>query len=471
MKKLRFYFINYKNSIAGVGGVGTVSRDLVKHYPDIKCVFWDGTGATRTSDMSISAASSANHDKIHLVFFKKYLWSALHGIEYSISDKQLNDARQELRKQTSAIAGEIIRKLDSERIGLSNEVFWVNDYTAVSLVRELRDRRKRATIVFSFRTPFGRDGVCPGIQKSDVEMFVSLLKADLVTFHRRCDMLTYLKFLNEEAIGSVKKIKTVTNMKTLVLSSDGHVAELLVVPMGNNLQYRQGLASTNEAHAVVKEMRSKHRRKRIITSISRFEHTKGVEYEIDLIDALMRQYPEVRGKFVFLRYTYRSKKKVDDYEYSALHDKVVGRAEDVNRKYGNKIWTPIIYSNNSKLTDQEVTAVLQASDILVIASVADGFNHLALEAIYSQTQKSPRIQLLLSNIGVTDYIRGYRPLRLNIEDDVKTLYQAIMRPEEEVDASYDELRDSAAELSSEAWIETIVTTVQKISESKEGKVE
>lgn len=300
-------------------------------------------------------------------------------------------------------------------------------------------------------------------------MFVDLLNSDLITFHRRCDMLTYIKFLEENATGVIDKTRAVDDFSILILTKDGHTVELLVVPMGNNLQYRQSLAYTKEAREIVKKIRSDHKGKKIITSISRFEQTKGVEYEIDLVNTLIKKHPELKDKFVFMRYTYRSKKKIDDYEYSALHDRVLKGVENINRKYGGKSWTPIIYSNEHKLTDQEVTAVLQASDIVIVASVADGFNHLALEAIHSQTQEMPKVQLLLSNIGATDYIKGYNRLKLSLEDDVEILYKALVRSEKEVNVSYKELRSSASRLSSRGWLDTIISRAQIISESKGGK--
>lgn len=469
-KKPQLYFVNYKNSIAGVGGVGTVSRDLIEYYPDVRCIFWDGTRAIRSSDVCIDIGSRVSHSRVHLLFFKKYLWSLLHGIECKISDGQLNAVRQDLHEQTAAIVDGIVQEVGIENDSFDRNIFWVNDYTALPLVRRLRDFYKKSTIIFSFRTPFGREGVCPDIQQSDINMFVDLLNSDLITFHRRCDMTTYIKFLEENANNVINEVKIIDDFSILVFTNSGRIVELLVVPMGNNFQYRQSLASTEEACAIVKKIRNDHKYRKVVTSISRFEYTKGVEYEIDLIDALIKRHPEMKNKFVFMRYTYRSKKKIDDCEYSTLHDRVLKRVENINRKYGGKSWTPIVYSNEHKLTDQEVTAVLQASDVVVVASIADGFNHLALEAIHSQTQEAPKVQLLLSNIGATDYIRGYHQLKLSLDNDVEVLYSALVRSENEIDAVFEELRISASRLSSRSWLDTIISSAQRMSEFKRGTI-
>lgn len=81
----------------------------------------------------------------------------------------------------------------------------------------------------------------------------------------------------------------------------------------------------------------------------------------------------------------------------------------------------------------------------------------------------PKVQLLLSNIGATDYIKGYNRLKLSLEDDVEILYKALVRSEKEVNVSYKELRSSASRLSSRGWLDTIISRAQIISESKGGK--
>ena len=48
------FFLNYKNSVAGTGGVGTVSRDLIKLFPCIRFVYSDSaTSKRRNCDVNV----------------------------------------------------------------------------------------------------------------------------------------------------------------------------------------------------------------------------------------------------------------------------------------------------------------------------------------------------------------------------------------------------------------------------------
>lgn len=468
MKLPEIYFVNYKNSVAGVGGVGTVSRDLIRYYPKTHFVFWDGSDAVRSLDLDIKI-KNVNHNEIHRLFFKKYLWSVLHGLECTVDKNTLNNVRNDLRIQTDQITNEIIKISRKASIPAHN-IYWVNDYTSVTLVEPIRHGDKESTIIFSFRTPFGKNGIFPKMQKADVLTFGGLLKADLVTFHRLYDMKMYINFFQDKHSGPIVKVVKIDKMHQVITCNDGSMQELLVVPMGGNKKYRKQLLRKKTVKNLIKTTSNKYRNKQIITSISRFERTKGIEYEVELIEKLLKDYPDIREKFVFLRYTYRSKTKIDDHEYAQLHEKIIDAVEKVNRKYGNDSWLPIVYNNNHKLNDEEVTATLSASDIVLIASVADGFNHLALEAIRSQRWNRPKIQLLLSDIGAADYIDGYSSLTLDSNKDVGTLYNAILRSSKEVNTTYGKLKSSSKYLSSKVWIDTIINKATTLAQNKVRKV-
>ncbi len=463
MRKPEIYFINYKNSVMGVGGVGTVSRELINSYPDIHFIFWDGTEASRGNDLGIKL-EDVDYRRNHLLFFKKHLWPILHGAASRISEEELSRLRRNLCHQAKQVVDQLM--IHADKVGRdSGDVFWVNDYTALPLIGEISNRA-RGVIIFSFRTPFGDNGGYPRLGKKDTALLLELLKVHLVSFHRKRDMDNFIRFINERGCELVDSIRLIDDMNATIKTVNGHCLKLSVFPMGNNPQYRKELSATRQAKQIYNQLKRRYRNQVIVVSISRFEHTKGVEYEVDLIDKLLCKYPDLRGRFVFLRYTYRSKKKVDDKEYRELHDRVVMGVARINQKYGSLLWQPIVYSNGYKLNDQEVTAVLSASDVMIIASAADGFNHLSLEAIHSQRKSCPKIQLLLSDIGATDYLEGYDSLCLDLDNDSDALYQAIVRPNKEVSRSYERLKCSGELLSSKKWLDDIIDSAKKILNNK-----
>lgn len=169
MENINIYFVNYKNSVAGVGGVGTVSRDLVKLHPEIRFAFWDGSEATRNNDLGL-IIQGLDHNKIHKQYFKKYLWAALHGIDFSVNDQELSIVRRQLIDE----AGQVAVQLTDEANKINrqvNNVFWLNDYTSIAVIGKLRKLNKNSTLIFSFRTPFGVNGSYPKLHSGDMPIF------------------------------------------------------------------------------------------------------------------------------------------------------------------------------------------------------------------------------------------------------------------------------------------------------------
>jgi trehalose 6-phosphate synthase/phosphatase len=462
-KNLDIYFINYKNSVNGVGGVGTVSRDLIKLHPEIRFVFWDGSISSREIDLGV-IIGGLDHNKVHKLYFKKYMWAALHGLSYSVSNAQLCSIRNDLVKEADQVA----RYLTQPSIRAkhcTDKVYWLNDYTSIALVGKVRDLNMKSTIVFSFRTPFGVKNAYPQLYSEDLPIFKGLLKADIITFHRQIDLDFYSSFIKDNYSDKLMDFDKVNDSDVSIVQKSGFIQRLMVVPMGNNKEYRQRLLLSNDTINISEQTLSQYKDVKIILSISRFEKTKGIEYEIKLIDKLLEEYPNLRNRFVFLRYTYRSKNKVDDSEYSKFHEKIMTSIERVSLKHGSIEWIPIVYKNDKKLNDAEVTGLLSASDILLIASFSDGFNHLSLEAIHSQ-QNGDNIQLVLSDIGASDYLDGYQPLSFDLKRDVEIMHDTIMRNPDDISNNYKDLEKSANKLSSRRWIDTILDNASKVVDDK-----
>lgn len=457
------YFINYKNSVLGTGGVGTVSRDMIKYNPDIHFVYWDGSKADRDIDLGIKTPREL-HKIVHIKYAKAYLWPVLHGLPSKINPDKLTHVRQKVLVLVELIAKKIYKFASDKSQQESDRIYWINDYTSIALIGKLRKLDKNSTIIFTFRTPFGVKNQYPKFYDDDILLLKGLLQSDCITFHRQNDLEHFIKFIDDKFHKEISRINSKKNNATVTLKNDKHIT-LSVAPMGNNKSYRKGILHNNSTRLFYKNIKSYHQDNVMITGISRFEESKGIEYEIDCINTLLQTHPELSGKFVFLRYSYMSEDKIQSKEYNAFMDKVITKITIINNKYGTDKWKPIVYDFNKKLTDYEVAGLLMASDILIIASHADGFNHLALEAIYSQ-KRTGAIQLLLSDIGVTDYIHGYKKLSHNIEDDVKILYESIKSKGIRNWFTQQRLNSSANKLSSRRWMTQIIKLANNIRERK-----
>lgn len=451
------YFINYKNSLCGTGGVGTTSRDMSRLEPNIHYIFWDGSEAIRDKDISIKVDTKL-HESVHNDYAKSYLWPIMHGLEPSISSDNLMVARKGLGVMYEYLADSIVEKTKSPK----PKTYWVNDYTSIPLVKELKTKINDSTVVFSFRTPFGTKKSPVKMYPEDINIFLNLMYADLITFHRKIDMELFIDFLKKNLPGSINYLNL--KNRSCVININNRVVRLLVLPEGNNYQYRKGLLLSAVAREFAKKILEQYNDKLIVSAVSRFETSKGIEYEISFIEAFFHRYPEFINKLVFVRYTYVSKNKHSSIEYQKLLNNITNHVNKVNKFFGNDNWEPIVLIDK-KLTDEETAGLFMSSDIFIIASLADGFNHLMSEAIFSRNILSP-MPLLVSDIGATDYIKGYYPLVHSISQDIKTLYDIIEANVFSKSFRQLSLLATARQVSSKRWIYEILNAAQIIRNIK-----
>ena len=453
------FFINYKNSILGTGGVGTVSREMLKIDPQIRFVFWDGSKPIRREDVSIDVPEEA-HTAAHIGYAKLHLWPLLHGLKSELSSRDLPVAFCQAEK-----VAQIVTEKIADIAGARTEecTYWINDYTSLLLVDRLRLQNPKAKILYSFRTPFGSGGVRPDFSDIDIRMLKGLLSADMITFHRRIDMQTFLSYLSQNYSDVIRNMvmQTSKSEKCDVHLNDGRTLRLVVARMGNNKAYRRELSLNKQAIELKDEIRAGMQKKHLLVGISRFEATKGLEYEVNLVDRMLDLYPDLSGKFVFKRYTYISGNKIENARYKELFERVKERVNVTNLKHGRDDWVPIDYSFDKKLSDVEVAGLLCATDTLLIASIADGFNHLALEAIFSR-RGIVGTQLVLSNIGVSDYLKGYRPLSGVLERDAKLLRKSLVSSRSEKAARTTLLRLTATRLTVEQWMRQVYNQLYEL---------
>ena len=413
------YFINYKNSALGTGGVGTTTREMNEVIEHVKYVYYDkvlSSGQINRNEWNVGLVAE-EAEALHGVYAKLHLWPLLHGIKSNIDSLDI--------KQHRALIPTAARKFAEAAYTFAQcadrqPIFWINDYVLAPVVSHLRELDPDALIVFSLRTPFGINHT-PELESDDYDLIVkSMLSADLVTFHRKSDMRNFIEATQRYA--ESVQVKGAYDSVIYALNKAVHIR---VVPMGSNFDYRQSLRNSPSSIETQKKYSHLTRGCTMVTSISRFEKSKGIDYELKVFEQILSKWPSLRSRVQFVRFSYMSEQKKDTAYYTQLRSELDNEVDRINKAYGTAEWTPIIARFDEKLTDEEVTGVLRAADILFIGSYADGFNHLAMEGIFSQ-DKASSISLVLGNIGAGDYIEGYYGFKCDsVESGANALYRAL----------------------------------------------
>ena len=234
--------------------------------------------------------------------------------------------------------------------------------------------------------------------------------------------------------------------------------------MGSNPDYRRRLSETTMSTNIKNNFEQSivsGKNLKIITSVSRFELSKGLEYELDIIEKLLQNYSDLAGKFVFARYSYISNSKKHSQDYTRQYEKITERIAQINSKYGIDTWQPIHADFTKKLNDHEMTSLYRATDILLVASLSDGFNHISVEGPLSKVIEIDRpLQLALGRVGSAEYLTNYSQLCMsNPLDDAEILRLLLNTDSEIIKLNFKGLAAACKKLSTKIWYTSILYEV------------
>ena len=171
----------------GVGGVGTVTRALLKTIPDLNMICYDpnyvptryNSSKSGTNNVFPISLDSEESELFHGSYAKLYMWPVLHNQPSVIAESEVNSLHEVVSKCSKLFADKAIEA----SVGVKAPIFWVNDYNLSFVVAYLRQNAPGSKIIFSLRTPFGVNGL-PNFFDKDAKMLIeSLLKTDILSFH------------------------------------------------------------------------------------------------------------------------------------------------------------------------------------------------------------------------------------------------------------------------------------------------
>ena len=112
--------------------------------------------------------------------------------------------------------------------------------------------------------------------------------------------------------------------------------------------------------------------------MDRLDYTKGLPQRLRAVDQLLLQRPDLRGRFRFVQQLANSRSHI--CEYGALHAELEALAEEINRRWGDGHWQPLLLcSERCELTD--LIALQRLGRFCLVSSLHDGMNLVAKEFV------------------------------------------------------------------------------------------
>ncbi|MBA2694411.1 MAG: trehalose-6-phosphate synthase [Actinobacteria bacterium] len=256
---------------------------------------------------------------------------------------------------------------------------WVHDYQLQLVPALVRDLRPDLRIGWFNHIPF-----------PPVELFAQLpwrkqllrglLGADFLGFQRSADAGNFVR--------ACRQLLDATSKGDVVLwqgADDGHLGadarmvRAAAVPISIDFAGLEKLAKTPEVRARAKEIRRElGDPETVLLGVDRLDYTKGILHRLRAIGELYEDGDIAPPKVTSLQVATPSRERVAAYRH--LRSQVEGMVGRINGEFSSIGGTAVHYLHQSYGRD-EMAAMFQAADIMLVTPIRDGMNLVAKEYV------------------------------------------------------------------------------------------
>ncbi|HLN77244.1 MAG TPA: trehalose-6-phosphate synthase [Nocardioidaceae bacterium] len=247
---------------------------------------------------------------------------------------------------------------------------WVHDYQLQLVPAMLRELRPDLRIGFFLHIPFPPAELFQQLPWRR-QILEGLLGADLVGFQRPGAAQNFVRLVRQR-VGH----KTHRDM---VYLPDGRTVRAGAFPISIDCAEFEKLARSESVQHRAKEIRDQlGNPKQILLGVDRLDYTKGIYARLRAFSELLSEgYIDVEDA-VFVQVATPSRERVEQYRRLRDDiDRLVGR---INGDLG-RIGRPAISYMHSSYPREEMAALYQAADIMVVTPLRDGMNLVAKEYV------------------------------------------------------------------------------------------
>jgi alpha,alpha-trehalose-phosphate synthase [UDP-forming] len=343
----------------------------------------------------------------------------------------------------------------AEEITGTGDIVLVQDYHFALLPGMIKERVPGVTVGQFWHIPWVPGDIfriCPWRD----ELLEGMLGNDLLGFHIPGFCENFL-----ETAGKIPGAETDPDTGTVTYKGK----QTLVAPFPISVDF-DGLTTGAWESTVDREMDILRRElklegKCVGIGMDRIDYTKGIPQRLEAIDRFLSDNPSYPGKVVFIQAGIPSRTGIGSYQQ--LASRVDEMAGEINAKYGNEQWRPLIMLSE-QLTVERLNALRRLADFCIVSSLHDGMNLVAKE--YVAARADGKGVLLLSEFtGAAEELR--RALLINpydIAGFANAIKTAIEMPGVEQEHRMKAMRETVSANNIYGWGANIVSRLVGFSE-------
>ncbi len=256
------------------------------------------------------------------------------------------------------------------QVAAENATVWIHDYQLQLVPAMLRELRPDLRIGFFLHIPFPPAELFQQLPWRR-QILEGLLGADLVGFQRPGAAQNFVRLVRQR-VGH----KTHRDM---VYLPDGRTVLAGAFPISIDCAGLEELARSETVQQRVKELREQlGNPEKVLLGVDRLDYTKGIFARLRAFSELLAEGHLDVEEAVFVQVATPSRERVEQYRVLRDDiDRLVGR---INGDLG-RIGRPAIHYMHSSYPREEMAALYQVADIMVVTPLRDGMNLVAKEYV------------------------------------------------------------------------------------------
>jgi trehalose 6-phosphate synthase/phosphatase len=356
-------------------------------------------------------------------------------------------------KQVNEIFCEVLSK-----ILLPGDVLWIHDYHFMLLPGMIRQRFPDIPIGFFLHIPFPSFElfrILPSEWRK--EILKGLLGANLVGFHTYDYTLHFLR--------CVQRILGLEN-DLGQMDFEGRMIKAETFPMGVSFKKFQDSGSRPEVREEMETLKGAFQGKKTILSVDRLDYTKGIAKRLQGYEEFLNRDPSWHGRVTLILVVVPSRIKVEHYQLMKRQiDEKVG---EINGKFGNINWTPILYSYRY-LPESQLLALYNICDVALITPLRDGMNLVAKEFVSCKSNKKG-VLILSEMAGASKETVEAIIINPNyVKEIASALEEALEMPEEEQIRRNEKMQIRLSRYDVDRWAEDFIQSIQSVVDDQRSK--
>ena len=341
---------------------------------------------------------------------------------------------------------------------------FVQDYHFALLPRLLKERNPNLIVAQFWHIPWPNPEVLRGFPWKE-ELLDGLLGNDLLGFHLRYHCQNFLDTVD-------RMLEARVDRERFEIARGGRTTAVRPFPISIDFEEHDARAQSPATDREMERWRERlHLRDEMVgVGIDRLDYTKGICERLRAIDRFLEQYPEYRGRFVFVQVGVPTRSGIP--EYKALDLEVERLVRRINRKYRRwpaGAWRPILFLKQG-FPQWQLTALHRLANFCMVSSLHDGMNLVAKEFVASRCDEDG-VLILSDFAGASrELIEAIVVNPFSEEQNVEAIRQALEMPVEERRRRMRKMRATVAENNVYRWAGKIIGALLKFEFAAVGEV-